>query len=137
MVVKTPSAHVLCLAASTRYHEPSSRVSRSLLHLVAAHRYMQTLQSTPSTFQSSSKLKEATWLCFTTAARRREVPCLPYGRPLLAAVAVYGRLVSWFIMCCFLADPAAEAFEYPVSIDLRELISLEDVMQELQLGPNG
>jgi len=34
-------------------------------------------------------------------------------------------------------DPAAEAFEYPVSIDLRELISLEDVMQELQLGPNG
>ena len=36
-----------------------------------------------------------------------------------------------------LADPAAEEFKYPVSIDVRELITLEDVMQELQLGPNG
>lgn len=35
------------------------------------------------------------------------------------------------------ADPAAEAFNYPVSIDIRDLISLEDVMSELQLGPNG
>lgn len=58
-------------------------------------------------------------------------------------------------------DPAAEHFSYPVSvgnvlfrqhlsyaicsigpnfvygIDIRELISLEDVMEELQLGPNG
>jgi hypothetical protein len=37
--------------------------------------------------------------------------------------------------CC--ADPAAEEFKYPVSIDVRELISLEDAMEELDLGPNG
>ncbi|OAE19911.1 hypothetical protein AXG93_1130s1650 [Marchantia polymorpha subsp. ruderalis] len=34
-------------------------------------------------------------------------------------------------------DPAAETFRYPVSVDIRELISLEDVMEELKLGPNG
>ncbi|KAG6418027.1 hypothetical protein SASPL_120225 [Salvia splendens] len=34
-------------------------------------------------------------------------------------------------------DPAAENFNYPVAMDIRELISLEDVMEELGLGPNG
>ena len=34
-------------------------------------------------------------------------------------------------------DPAAESFAYPVSFDVRDLITLEDVMEELQLGPNG
>jgi GTPase SAR1 family protein len=34
-------------------------------------------------------------------------------------------------------DPAAENFKYPVSIDIRELISLDDVMEEMELGPNG
>ena len=34
-------------------------------------------------------------------------------------------------------DPAAESFKYPVSIDIRDLISLEDVMEEMELGPNG
>ncbi|KAL5716138.1 GPN-loop GTPase 3 [Ranunculus cassubicifolius] len=34
-------------------------------------------------------------------------------------------------------DPAAENFDYPVAMDIRELISLEDVMEELNLGPNG
>ena len=36
-------------------------------------------------------------------------------------------------------DPAAdpESFEYAPSIDIRELISLEDVMSELKYGPNG
>ncbi|KAJ7519667.1 hypothetical protein O6H91_20G049700 [Diphasiastrum complanatum] len=34
-------------------------------------------------------------------------------------------------------DPAAEHFEYTVAADIRELISLEDVMDELNLGPNG
>eukprot|EP00199_Chlamydomonas_sp_CCMP681_P006572 CAMPEP_0119104244 /NCGR_PEP_ID=MMETSP1180-20130426/2502_1 /TAXON_ID=3052 ORGANISM="Chlamydomonas cf sp, Strain CCMP681" /NCGR_SAMPLE_ID=MMETSP1180 /ASSEMBLY_ACC=CAM_ASM_000741 /LENGTH=280 /DNA_ID=CAMNT_0007088943 /DNA_START=107 /DNA_END=946 /DNA_ORIENTATION=- len=34
-------------------------------------------------------------------------------------------------------DPAAESFNYPVSFDVRDLITLEDVMQELELGPNG
>lgn len=35
------------------------------------------------------------------------------------------------------ADPAAEEFAYPVSVDVRELVTLEDVMEEMQLGPNG
>eukprot|EP00899_Mesostigma_viride_P005855 jgi/Mesvir1/15270/Mv06488-RA.1 len=34
-------------------------------------------------------------------------------------------------------DPAAEEFHYPVSVDIRELVSLQDVMEELNLGPNG
>lgn len=34
-------------------------------------------------------------------------------------------------------DPAAERFEYEPSIDIRELVSLEDVMTELDYGPNG
>ncbi|XP_050205006.1 GPN-loop GTPase 3 [Mercurialis annua] len=34
-------------------------------------------------------------------------------------------------------DPAAENFNYPVATDIRELISLDDVMEELGLGPNG
>ncbi|CAL5353334.1 hypothetical protein CsSME_00041373 [Camellia sinensis var. sinensis] len=33
-------------------------------------------------------------------------------------------------------DPAAESFDYPVTMDIRELISLDDVMGELGLGPN-
>ncbi|CAL5337679.1 unnamed protein product [Camellia sinensis] len=34
-------------------------------------------------------------------------------------------------------DPAAENFNYPVAMDIRELISLDDVMEEFGLGPNG
>ena len=34
-------------------------------------------------------------------------------------------------------DPAAEHFRYPVAADIRDLISLEDVMSEMKLGPNG
>ncbi|KAI7457973.1 hypothetical protein D0860_04890 [Hortaea werneckii] len=34
-------------------------------------------------------------------------------------------------------DPAAEEFVYEPDIDIRELITLEDVMEELHLGPNG
>uniref|UniRef100_A0A7S4JBK5 GPN-loop GTPase 3 n=1 Tax=Guillardia theta TaxID=55529 RepID=A0A7S4JBK5_GUITH len=34
-------------------------------------------------------------------------------------------------------DPAAEHFKYPVTVDVRELISLDDVMEELDYGPNG
>lgn len=36
-----------------------------------------------------------------------------------------------------ITDPAAEHFKYPVSIDIRNLISLDDVVEELALGPNG
>lgn len=34
-------------------------------------------------------------------------------------------------------DPAAEHFEYPVSFDVRDLVTVEDAMEELNLGPNG
>lgn len=34
-------------------------------------------------------------------------------------------------------DPAAESFVYEPDVDIKELISLEDVMEELSLGPNG
>ncbi|WOO81351.1 GPN-loop GTPase 3 [Vanrija pseudolonga] len=34
-------------------------------------------------------------------------------------------------------DPAAERFEYQPAVDIRDLISLEDVMEELEFGPNG
>ena len=36
-----------------------------------------------------------------------------------------------------LVDPAAEEFQYPVSFDVRDLVTLEDVVEECQLGPNG
>ncbi|KAI0204769.1 GPN-loop GTPase 3 like protein [Astrocystis sublimbata] len=34
-------------------------------------------------------------------------------------------------------DPAAEKFEHTPDLDIRDLISLEDVMEEMGLGPNG
>ncbi|KAK8694196.1 hypothetical protein V6N13_071752 [Hibiscus sabdariffa] len=34
-------------------------------------------------------------------------------------------------------DPAAENFDYPIAMDIRELISLDEVMEELGMGPNG
>lgn len=34
-------------------------------------------------------------------------------------------------------DPAAESFGYPASIDVRDLITVADAMEELDLGPNG
>jgi len=34
-------------------------------------------------------------------------------------------------------DPAAETFAYDCEIDVRELISVDDVMEELEYGPNG
>ncbi|PLB39940.1 putative signal sequence-binding GTPase GPN3 [Aspergillus candidus] len=34
-------------------------------------------------------------------------------------------------------DPAAETFNYEPDLDIRELITLEDVMEEMGLGPNG
>ena len=34
-------------------------------------------------------------------------------------------------------DPAAEEFAYEPDLDIKELISLEDVMEEMGLGPNG
>lgn len=34
-------------------------------------------------------------------------------------------------------DPAAEDFSYEPDLDIKDLISLEDVMEEMGLGPNG
>ena len=34
-------------------------------------------------------------------------------------------------------DPAAEHFAYDVAVDIRDLISVEDAMAEMGLGPNG
>ncbi|CAK7198599.1 hypothetical protein SEUCBS139899_001263 [Sporothrix eucalyptigena] len=34
-------------------------------------------------------------------------------------------------------DPAAESFEHTPDLDIRDLISLDDVMEEMGLGPNG
>lgn len=34
-------------------------------------------------------------------------------------------------------DPAAEPTEYEFTIDIRDLISLQDAMEEMELGPNG
>lgn len=34
-------------------------------------------------------------------------------------------------------DPAAETFAYDCEIDVRDLISVDDVMEELEYGPNG
>lgn len=37
----------------------------------------------------------------------------------------------------FNLDPAAERFEFQPTIDIKELITLQDVMEEMNLGPNG
>jgi hypothetical protein len=37
----------------------------------------------------------------------------------------------------FNLDPAAENFEYEPSKDIRDLISVDDAMEQLQYGPNG
>ena len=34
-------------------------------------------------------------------------------------------------------DPAAEDFAYEPDLDIKELISLEEVMEDMGLGPNG
>ena len=57
---------------------------------------------------------------------------------LMAHAAASGRQVSLFNL-----DPAAEQFELPdgtsntPSVDIRDLISLEEVMEDIGLGPNG
>ena len=34
-------------------------------------------------------------------------------------------------------DPAAEEFSYQCDLDIRDLITADDVMEEMKLGPNG
>lgn len=53
-----------------------------------------------------------------------------------SALIQYLRLVK---RSCFYVnlDPAAEDFAYEPDLDIKDLISLEDVMEEIGLGPNG
>lgn len=51
---------------------------------------------------------------------------------LMSHAQSLGRTIHLFNL-----DPAAEHFEYEPTIDIRELITLEDVMEEMELGPNG
>jgi hypothetical protein len=37
----------------------------------------------------------------------------------------------------FNLDPAAEHNSYRCDVDIKELITLEEVMEEMELGPNG
>eukprot|EP00240_Pyramimonas_obovata_P015596 CAMPEP_0118937892 /NCGR_PEP_ID=MMETSP1169-20130426/24075_1 /TAXON_ID=36882 /ORGANISM="Pyramimonas obovata, Strain CCMP722" /LENGTH=275 /DNA_ID=CAMNT_0006881655 /DNA_START=241 /DNA_END=1065 /DNA_ORIENTATION=+ len=55
-----------------------------------------------------------------------------YCREIQEHCATIGRTVHVVNL-----DPAAEEFKYEVSLDVRELISLEDAMEEMNLGPNG
>jgi hypothetical protein len=34
-------------------------------------------------------------------------------------------------------DPAAEQFDFEPDVDIKDLISIDDAMEEMQLGPNG
>lgn len=34
-------------------------------------------------------------------------------------------------------DPANETFKYTCDIDIKDLITLDDAMEEMELGPNG
>ncbi|KAK4685066.1 GPN-loop GTPase, partial [Tremellales sp. Uapishka_1] len=51
---------------------------------------------------------------------------------LITHAQTLGRQVHLFNL-----DPAAERFDYEPSLDIRDLINLEDVMEELEFGPNG
>lgn len=51
---------------------------------------------------------------------------------LITHAQTIGRSVHLFNL-----DPAADKFEYEPTLDIRDLINLEDVMEELEFGPNG
>ena len=52
------------------------------------------------------------------------------------SIICFCLIVSSTVHCVNL-DPAAETFDYPVAIDIRDLVSLSDVMESLDYGPNG
>jgi GTPase SAR1 family protein len=53
-----------------------------------------------------------------------------------SALQEYGRTVNRNIHVANL-DPAAETFNYDVAFDLKDLITVDEVMEELEYGPNG
>lgn len=55
-----------------------------------------------------------------------------YCKTLQAHCAASGRMMHVANL-----DPAAEHFEYKCAFDIRDLINLEDVMEEFGYGPNG
>lgn len=59
------------------------------------------------------------------------------GKSTLASALITHAQASGRNVHLFNLDPAAERFEYSPSIDIKDLISLEDVMTEMDLGPNG
>jgi len=59
------------------------------------------------------------------------------GKSTLASALITHAQSSGRTVHLFNLDPAAERFEYSPSIDIKDLISLEDVMSEMNLGPNG
>lgn len=38
---------------------------------------------------------------------------------------------------CYLLDPANDSLRYEAAIDISELVTVEDVMEYVNLGPNG
>lgn len=67
----------------------------------------------------------------------RSLHVVNLGKHACIAYIYAEQRTIWTLCVCVCSDPAAENFNYPVSIDVRELISLQDVMEELDLGPNG
>ncbi|CEM00756.1 unnamed protein product [Vitrella brassicaformis CCMP3155] len=59
------------------------------------------------------------------------------GKSTYCAALTKHAECSGRLLRCVNLDPAAEEFEYPCAIDVRELVTLEDVMEESNLGPNG
>lgn len=65
------------------------------------------------------------------------------GKSTCCAALLQHAAASGRNMHLFNLDPAAERFAMPdetvitPSIDIRDLISLDEVMEDLQLGPNG
>lgn len=78
------------------------------------------------------ELRQPTFMRQRCAWQQKAIAAVsaPVQRRLTNTHIITGRL------CCT-ADPAAEAFGYPVSVDVRDLVALEDVMEEMNLGPNG
>jgi len=59
------------------------------------------------------------------------------GKSTYTAVMKEHFLVHRKTVRCVNLDPAAEDFKYECDIDVRELISVDDVMEEFGYGPNG
>ena len=71
-----------------------------------------------------------------TCAHTHAARCCTHALPLpLAPLAVLsGRIRDTVIVNL---DPGNDHLPYPCAVDLMELITLEDVMESHQLGPNG